>query len=72
MEDKKEFPKGIFFKSPKDSAPDFIKGHISLSQEIVEYYNANKNDAGYVNLDLKEAKSGNLYLDLNDWTPSKD
>ena len=69
MDDKKEFPKGIYFSEARDSAPDFIKGHISLNQEIVEYYNSKKNAKGYVNLDIKQSKAGKMYLDFNDWTP---
>lgn len=70
-ETKKEFPEGVYFSKPRENAPDFIKGHVALSEGIVEYYNSKKNAKGYVNLDLKMSKGGKLYLDLNDWTPDE-
>lgn len=65
-----QFPEGIFFKSPKEDRPNFVKGHIELSNGIVEYYNKHKNDQGYVNIDLLESKAGKLYLKLNDFVPT--
>lgn len=66
------FPKGIYFDKPKAGTPDFVKGKISLSEGIIEYYNENKNEKGYVNIDLLVSKAGKLYLKTNDWKPTEE
>ena len=47
-------------------------GHIiklSVSQKFIEFYNKNKSDKGYVNIDLKETRDGKLYAELNSYQP---
>ena len=73
MDEKKDkvFAEGVFFEKPRAGAPDFVKGRVSLSPLVVEFYEKNKNSSGYVNLDLKESKAGKLYLEVNTWQPEK-
>jgi len=72
METKKDpiFPNGIIFKRPKEGAPEWIKGSLSIKvDEAIEFLKAHANN-GWVNLDLKKSKEkGTLYLQLNDWKP---
>ena len=75
MEENKEvkkekvFAEGVFFSKPREGAPDFIKGNVSLDARVIDFYNKHKNNGGYVNLDLKESKGGKLYLEVNEWEP---
>jgi len=67
----KIFVDGMMFKKPRDGAPDFVKGTISVKAveftEFLKKYETN----GWVNLDLKKSKEGKLYLELNTWKPEK-
>ena len=64
---------GLFAKKPSDNTPDFIKAKVSIkADEAIEFINANRNAAGYINLDLKESQAGNLYFALNNWAPDPD
>ena len=65
MAEEKEFPQGIRFKRPHDNAPDFIKGQISIKVDELVAWLSDKE--GWVNLDLKLSKKGNLYLEENTW-----
>ena len=68
MSDKK-FVKGMFIEAPNSKAPDFVKGKMSINANFIDWYNANKNEAGYVNIDLLESKDGKLYAKHNDFVP---
>ncbi len=63
---------GFFFKRPRTGAPDFVKGSMSIKvDEAIGFLSENKNESGYVNLDLLLAKNGaSLYFKLNDWKPA--
>lgn len=53
------------FKRPREGAPDFVKGGISIKvDEFITFLRAHESK-GWVNLDLKKSKGGNLYLELN-------
>ena len=74
MEEKKEesvLADGIFFNKPRENAPDFVKGSLSVNDKFVAFMKEHRNESGYVNLDLLESKKGVLYLKLNTWTPEK-
>lgn len=66
----KVFPQGIIFKKPREVAPDFIKGRLSvLKNEFIAYLQGLDATDDWANFDLKLSKGGNLYLDLNDFKP---
>ncbi len=69
MEPKKEkiFVDGMIFKRPKEGAPEFIKGNISIKVAEFGVFIAKHEKNGWVNLDLKSSKEGKLYLELNTW-----
>ncbi len=70
MSDKK-LADGFFFDRPREGAPEFVKGRMSIQAEkAIGFITANKNEKGYINLDLLQRKDGTkLYFSLNDWKP---
>ena len=67
----KDFIDGLFVKQPRENAPDFVKGRLSIAVEkFIPYLQSKANAKGYVNIDLLESKEGMLYAKLNDWKPS--
>ena len=70
MADEIEFPKGFIVKAPRDNAPDFVKGSISIKrEELIEWLN--NRDGDWINLDVKEAKSGHWYASVNTFKPKQ-
>lgn len=71
MEEKEKiYPKGLIWKRPREGAPDFIKGSMSIKvDEFVAFLQKHSNK-GWVNLDFKKSKEkGTLYFQLDDWKP---
>lgn len=63
------FADGIFYEIPVN-APEWVKGKLSVRvSQFIEFLNKHQNEAGYINLDLKVAKSGKAYCSLNVWKP---
>lgn len=74
MEQKtKIFANGFKFNRPREGAPEFVKGSISIkADEAIEFIKKYKNEKGWLNLDLKKSGTkGTLYLELNTFKPSK-
>ena len=68
MAEEMEFPKGLMVKAPRDNAPDFVKGSISIKREsLIEWLSSR--DTDWINLDVKEAKSGHWYASVNTFKP---
>lgn len=68
MADEIEFPKGLIVKKPRDGAPDFVKASISIKrEELIEWLSSK--DGDWINLDVKEAKSGHWYASVNTFKP---
>lgn len=62
---------GFFFERPREGAPDFVKGRLSIQVEkAIELLNTHKNEKGYVNLQLLNSKEGKLYLTVDTWKPT--
>lgn len=74
MQENKEkiYADGMFFKLPSDTAPEFIKGKLSIKVvDFIKFLNENQNVGGWVNLDLKVAKaSGKGFVQLDTWKPT--
>ena len=63
-----EFPKGLIVKEPRDGAPDFVIASISIKrEELIEWLSSK--DGDWINLDVKEAKSGKWYASVNTFKP---
>ena len=66
-----EFPKGFIVKKPRDGAPDFVKASISIKrEELIEWLSSK--DSDWINLDVKEAKSGHWYASVNTFKPKQE
>ena len=63
------FADGFIFKRPREGAPDFVKGALSIKVGEAIAFLQKHNSGGWVNLDLKNSQGGKLYLQLNDWKP---
>ena len=66
-----QFVDGLIVKPPRDGAPDFVKASISIKVEdlgkwLREKYKAKQE---WVNIDVKEAKSGKWYAAVNTYKP---
>ena len=70
---KADFIDGLFVKNPRENAPDFVKGSLSiLVDKFIPYLKSKANAKGYVNIDLLVSQDGNLYAKLNGWKQSGD
>lgn len=59
------FINGMRVFSPHAKAPEFVKANLVINcKELVEYMRANHTN-GEIKIDIKMAKSGKLYADLN-------
>lgn len=70
MADEKVFAEGFIFKR-NEKAPDFVVGNLSLkSDEAIEFIKKNAKN-NWVNLSIKQARSGNYYVELDTFEPKK-
>lgn len=66
----KIYPKGFKIWQPRESAPPWLKGRVSVHLEtFTEWAKDHVDDKGYVSLDLKDGADG-LYTQLNTWKPN--
>ena len=67
-----KFADGIYFKEPHQNAPDFVKGKLSIQkQKLIAWLEGmDAGEEGYINLDIKVAKSGKLYIAVDNWKPN--
>ena len=71
MAEDMEFPKGLIVKAPRDGAPDFVIASISIKrEELIEWLSSK--DGDWINLDVKEAKSGHWYASVNTFKPRQE
>tara|TARA_R110001583_G_scaffold83611_2_gene220632 strand:- start:291 stop:560 length:270 start_codon:yes stop_codon:yes gene_type:complete len=70
MDNNLEFPEGIIFKLPRNEAPDFVKGSLSIKRADLIKWLSGKSDE-WINLDLKVGKSGKGYAAINTWKPKE-
>jgi hypothetical protein len=70
MSDEKEFVSGLFIKPPYENAPDFVKCSISIKRADLGNWLRGKDDE-WINLVVKEAKSGKWYAEVDNWKPEK-
>jgi hypothetical protein len=73
MSDDKIFAQGLIYKAPRDGAPVFVKGSLSIkTDEFTKFLEDHTKPDGWVNLDLKESKGGKLYCELNQYSRPAD
>lgn len=65
------FADGIMFTRPAEGVPTWIKGKVSINvskfNDFLKSQIPNVSAKGWLNLDLKESKSGVLYFQVNTW-----
>jgi len=68
-----KFVEGLYFKEPRDNAPDFVRGSLSIQKEKLTVWleGAECNEAGYINLDIKISKGRKPYIAVNEWKPDQ-
>lgn len=73
MTDKK-FVDELIVKPPHSKAPDFVKCSISIKIQDMGKFLIAQHKAGeeWLNIDVKEAKSGKWYAEVNTWKPKKE
>lgn len=64
---------GFFYKEPRNGAPDFVRGSISIKIEDFREWFKNhlksNPDEEWVNIDLKISRQGKPYAAVNTWKP---
>lgn len=73
MSDEIEFVDGMIVKPPHERAPQFVKAQISIKVEDLGKWLRGKYKAGdeWINIDLKEAKSGKWYAAVSTFKPKE-
>lgn len=66
-----EFVNGLIVKAPHENAPDFVKAAISIKVDDLGQWLREKHKAGeeWVNIDVKEARSGKWYAAVSNFKP---
>jgi hypothetical protein len=68
----KVFADGLIYKEPRENAPAFVKGSLSIKvADFVAFLQANETNSGWINIDIKESQGGKLYCELNTYMPQK-
>jgi len=65
-----EFVNGLIAKAPNPKAPDFVKASLSIKRvELIVWLHDRTED--WINVDVKESKSGKWYCQIQTWKPDK-
>ena len=71
MSTEKVFIEGLIFKAPHANAPAFVKGSLSIKvSEFIAFCQQHQSN-NWLNIDLKESKSGKYYSELNTFVPTQ-
>lgn len=70
-QDEKIFADGFLFKR-NEKAPDFVVGRLSMKVEEAIAFIKNNEKNGWVNLGIKQARSGNYYVELDTFEAKND
>jgi hypothetical protein len=68
MAEDKIFADGFSFKR-QENAPDFVVGRLSMKADDAIAFIKQHAKAGWVNLNIKTARSGNHYVELDTYEP---
>jgi hypothetical protein len=69
-QDEKIFADGFSFKR-SEKAPDFVVGRLSLKTDEAVAFIRQHEKGGWVNLNVKTARSGNYYIELDTYEPTQ-
>jgi predicted nucleic-acid-binding Zn-ribbon protein len=70
MSDDIQFVDGLIVKCPKTNAPSFVKASISIKVADLSKWLAQQ-EGEWVNVDVKESKSGKWYAAVNTFKPKE-
>lgn len=66
----KIFIDGMRAEAPRQGAPSFVKGRISVRvDEFIAFAKLHQTESGWLNIDVKESQKGPWYAELNTWKP---
>ena len=68
MTDKK-FIDGLIVKAPREGAPSYVIGKLSIKREELIAWLQQQNGE-WINADIKVSQNGNWYAQVDDWKPS--
>ena len=68
QKDEKIFADGFSFKR-NENAPDFVVGRLSMKVDEAIGFIKEHSKNGWVNLNIKTARSGNFYVELDTFEP---
>jgi hypothetical protein len=68
QQDEKIFADGFSFKR-SENAPDFVIGRLSMKVDDAIAFMRQHDKKGWVNLNIKTARSGNHYVELDTFEP---
>lgn len=71
MNDEKIFADGFSFKR-NENAPEFVVGRMSLKVDEAIAFIKKHEKRGWLNLNVKTARSGNIYVELDTYEPKGD
>ena len=66
----KIFADGFVFKR-NEKAPDFVVGRLSIKVDDATAFIKEHEKSGWVNLNVKTARSGNYYIELDTFNPNQ-
>ncbi len=69
QEQEKIFANGFSFKR-NEKAPDFVIGRMSLKVDDAIAFLKENEKRGYVNVNVKKARSGSFYVELDTFEPT--
>lgn len=69
-QDEKIFADGFSFKR-NEKAPDFVVGRMSMKVDEAVAFMRQHEKNGWVSLNVKTARSGNYYVELDTYEPTK-
>lgn len=69
-QDEKIFADGFSFKR-NEKAPDFVVGRLSMKIDDAVAFMKQHEKSGWVNLNIKTARSGNYYVELDTYEPNQ-
>lgn len=76
MSEEKNFVDGLLVKLPDENVPDFVKLKLSIKLDEfgpwVSAQKANDPNIEWLNIEIKEGRSGKWYAERNMWKPSDD
>lgn len=70
MSEDKIFANGFSFKR-NERAPEFVVGSLSMKVDDAIAFMREYEKKGWVNLSVKQARSGNYYIELDTFEPKK-